>query len=55
MLIAVGEDAGPSFAGGRSAAMREFESKVLQHLSICTVAVPHGSGKDFLTLLLWLL
>lgn len=31
----------------------EFDSRVLlQHLSICTVTVPHGSGKDFLTLLL---
>lgn len=56
MLIVVGGDAGPSFAGGSSAALLEFESYVLlQHLSICTITVPHGSAKDFLTLLLLLL
>lgn len=56
VLVTVGGDAGPPFAGGSSAALLEFESYVLlQHLSICTVTVPHGSGKDFLTLLLLLL
>lgn len=52
VLIVVGGDVGPSFAGGSCTGLLEFESYVLlQHLRICTTPVPHGSGKDFLTVL----
>lgn len=55
VLIMAGGDTGPSLAGGSSTAALEFESCLLQHLSTCTITVLHGSGRNFLTLLLLLL
>lgn len=54
VVIMVGGGTGPSLAGGSSTALLEFESCLLQHLSICTITMLHGSGKNFLTLLLLL-
>lgn len=55
VFIMAGGDPGPSLAGGSSTALLDSESCLLQHLSICTITLLHGSGKNFLTHLLLLL
>lgn len=52
VIIMANGDTGLSLAGGSSTALLEFQSCLLQHPSTCTITVLHGSGKNFLTLLL---
>lgn len=48
VLIVVGGDVGPSFAGGSRTGLLEFESYILlQHLRICKTPVPHWIWKGF--------